>query len=242
MPNARLSRLNLIRVKSGPVTVLVGEAKEEFFVHEHLIRASSTFFDNALSKDWKEKHERTVRLPNIKVETFQIYVKWLYSGCFHAVKKDDATTDAQTGIILDRENNRWNFAYELGDFLQDNGFKDAMIDILIEKMIDKPDIFYLGLTETVYKYSGSDSPHRRFAVDTVVHLWGEDILGAKYLCRETNPKEYMNDLIAAMAKHLRDGTKQQPVDKFFRDKGHCEYHEHTQVNKPCYKTKYGFEF
>ena len=41
----------------------VGETKQEFYVHESLLRANSRFFDNALKKEWKEGQEAAVDLP-----------------------------------------------------------------------------------------------------------------------------------------------------------------------------------
>jgi hypothetical protein len=238
----RQVKLILSRVKSRPVTVLVGKSEDEFFIHEELVRASSTFFEDALSKDWEEKQERMVRLPGVDIEAFHIYVKWLYSGRFYAVKEGDKDINKRTGSRMDRELKRWSRCYELGNFLQDVDFKDAMIDVMIERMKEGNSGYRTRIAETLYTNSGPDSAHRIFAVDIVINLWHDEDLIADYLCHKSHPVEYLNDLIVAMATYLRDGIPNEAPAEFFQTDSHCSYHEHTGLHKPCYRTKPGFIF
>jgi hypothetical protein len=71
---------NYKSIESKPIVVRVGHAKQEFFVHEKLLRASSEFFDMALKKEWKEGQEAAVDSSDAKPEYFRVWVKFLYIG------------------------------------------------------------------------------------------------------------------------------------------------------------------
>jgi hypothetical protein len=71
---------NYKSIESKPIVVRVGHAKQEFFVHEKLLRASSEFFDMALKKEWKEGQEAAVDSSDAKPEYFRVWVKCLYIG------------------------------------------------------------------------------------------------------------------------------------------------------------------
>ena len=60
----------------------VGKDKHQksFYVQETLLRQHSLFFKKALSRDWKEKVERVVNLPEDESAVFAIYIEFLYSG------------------------------------------------------------------------------------------------------------------------------------------------------------------
>lgn len=105
--------------------IAVGPQGEISSVHEKLIRASSPFFDKALSGAWQESHERTVRLPEDEPEIFAIYVHWLYYATVPVVC-------GETGDMRDIEYLNLAKAYTLGDKLMDVKFQDATIDAIVE--------------------------------------------------------------------------------------------------------------
>jgi hypothetical protein len=49
-------------------------------VHESVLRENSIFFDKALKSDWKEASDRIVRLPETNPVTFEILVRFVYTG------------------------------------------------------------------------------------------------------------------------------------------------------------------
>lgn len=53
---------------------------QEFTVHRHLVCANSKFFKAACSKLWAEGKEKVVRLPEVKLDAFQAYLVWVYTG------------------------------------------------------------------------------------------------------------------------------------------------------------------
>jgi hypothetical protein len=74
----------------------VGEELQQksFYVQETLLRQHSLFFKKALSRDWKEKVERIVNLPEDEPTLFAVYVEFLYSGNLAVVPEDLDPIDA----------------------------------------------------------------------------------------------------------------------------------------------------
>ncbi|CAD0091122.1 unnamed protein product [Aureobasidium mustum] len=67
-------------LQSPMITVCVGPEKKEFGVHKALICKRSTFFDKALNGRSAEANTRIVRLEQVPVPLFSIFVSWLYYG------------------------------------------------------------------------------------------------------------------------------------------------------------------
>jgi hypothetical protein len=63
--------------RNTPVTVLVGDDKHLFHLEERQLCACSRFFRSMLTNGFKETHERVVLLPEVDVETFQVFERWL---------------------------------------------------------------------------------------------------------------------------------------------------------------------
>ena len=65
---------------SKAIIVRVGVAKQEFYVHEEPLNASSKSFKNALRKEWKKGHEAAVDVFDVEPDWFRAWVKYLYTG------------------------------------------------------------------------------------------------------------------------------------------------------------------
>ncbi|KAF2659990.1 hypothetical protein K491DRAFT_590022 [Lophiostoma macrostomum CBS 122681] len=222
------------------VGVLVGPSGEKFTIHKTLLVTSSSFCKAALSGDWKEAAEKSIKLPDHDAEAFGIYVKWLYTGRMYITKEgDDSTEEKEPGKkkYYSREFSRWLDCYQLGDYLQDPDFKDAAIDSLIDLTIgDK--WWPVDLPNYVYPYSTPKSPHRRFVVDLGINCFSKDhVQGIR---SAEMPHEYMKDLLVASYEHKEIWTKALSIKSWLESKDACEYHEHKTHGTGCYKTKYGY--
>jgi hypothetical protein len=232
------------RLTSEPVKVIVGSSKATYFVHEAQLRASSAFFTQMFNGDWKESATRTVILSEAIPQPFSIYVKWLYSRRFYITESDDIDCEEESDTLESGENgereNLWD-CYQLGDFLQDSDFKDAIIDALINKMVVE-NCYPLYIAQAVYASSTAASPHRQWVVDCAIKFWSKPELDAvaEDAVSESGdyPQEFRTDLFVAMSAHLRTGVKVTLVADFFQNLDTCKYHEHTKKNTPCYKTKH----
>ena len=60
------------------VTLLVGESKTVFHVHEAKLFEGSSFFKAAFTSDFREGSERTMTLPEDDGPVFELFVDWLY--------------------------------------------------------------------------------------------------------------------------------------------------------------------
>lgn len=61
------------------VTIIVDVPAREFHVPRALICGRSAYFEKAFSERFKEGHNRVLRLPVVKCDTFEVFVGWLYT-------------------------------------------------------------------------------------------------------------------------------------------------------------------
>jgi hypothetical protein len=226
---------------SEPITVIVGEDKKKFFVHESHIRSSSEFFDRAMNGDWKEKATRTIDLPEIDPRAFSVYLKWLHSGQFFIREADDLDLDCDDAECMgDGEWSKWSASYKLGSYLMDGDFRDAFIDMAIEKMREE-DHYNVDLPSDIYIYSPEGSNHRKLALDIALHSWTDSEF--KLVAQREHGVDFLTDLVAALGPKLRIGLEGMSTWEFFSENiDTCRYHEHTLLGeeKPCYKSRRQF--
>jgi hypothetical protein len=94
--------------------VCVGKQAKDIPVIKSIATRSSKFFQAAMDHDWKEAREKRVMLPDTKVDDFEGYLHWLYTG--------DITfsgSEGSTAIVR---------FYILGDYLDDMRFRHAVLD------------------------------------------------------------------------------------------------------------------
>jgi hypothetical protein len=218
----------------------VGEANTPFHIHETLLRVNSPFFDKALKELWKALGERTVTLSYTKPEIFMIYMQWLYTGRLFCTKADDEFVDeAEDDEKGSGENLRWNDCYRLADFLQNFDFKDALIDAAIEKVV-KEEYCSSSFARVVYENSGKNSANRKLIVEMIVNIWARD-RWERYLS-ERSTEDMLFDVLVHISSKLENGIKSNNYRTFFDMSDTCKYHEHTQHDKPCYKTTTNIRF
>lgn len=224
----------MISIDTEVVVVLVGEPATKFYVHEKLLIEQSEFFARTLNGEWKESQERLVKLPTVKVKTFRIWVKWLYTSRFYFAT--DAEVPNKKNLTYEQDEIfRWSDCYALGTYLQDIDFKDVGIDTLIEGYVagQKSHVDHLIV---IYEHSHKHSAHRTFMVDISLYYAS---LGGCSEVSECLPQAFLYDYIAAVEPILGKGLPKCKITDFQKDL--CKYHEHGK-DKPCYMTKpkYGF--
>ena len=198
-----------------------------FSVHENVICSSSEFFKKAMSGEWKESNERSIRLENDKPEVFQIYMHWLYH-CHLPVRIDDP------GLAGNAEYVQLANAYILGDILQDVDFKDAVIDAMIDKSssnaLDGHHWFPVGpVIREIYDNTLESSKARRLLVDLYTHH-GDGAWLYNWAAQEDLPKGFLLDLAIALLDK-REKPELHPSGS------PCEYHEHAPGESFCYRNR-----
>lgn len=147
------------RLQGGIITIEVGEERQVYVVHERLIRASSPFFDRAMSGRWRESAQRTVTLPDDDPWIFGIYVHWLYHGTIASIEDNDEFMDLAKAFVL-------------GDKLLDSKFNNAVIDAIVDKSrftLHDGNMWFPSerVVEYIYAHTTESSPIRELMVD----LW-----------------------------------------------------------------------
>lgn len=252
---------NNCRFNSAVATVIVGETKKDFFVHETLITRSSSFFQAALSKNWKEGQTKTVELPGTKPEIFHIYLDWLYTGPQFAFTKATVASDrvsteirkpgaaattppqpsapASTAPSVHHEWIKWHDCYELGSYLLDTDFRDALIDMATEKMSSE-DEYNVDSTKYIYPSSTGQSPHRKLAVELAVNVWFDQSF--QQVPEANYPSEFLADLVVELGPKVCFGsafrsTEDVSIHSYTQSSTDCKFHEHTLDDEECYLTK-----
>jgi hypothetical protein len=115
-------------------TVLVGPVGDEqkFTVHKDLVCAGSKFFMAASSERWTESKEEAVRLPEIKKETFQAYVVWVYAGKVSVSK----SIKSHAKLAAGEELREIVYLYLLGDVLDDLQLRNAAMRAIVTGLKD----------------------------------------------------------------------------------------------------------
>ena len=115
------TQLKKYSLSSKPIEVVVGsEAPVTFYVHEKLLSKSSNFFEAALSHDWKESKERLIKLEEEDAVVFNVYLHWLYHATLPILDTSRSSSDQSEYSQLAK-------AFVLGEKLQDNSFKGAVL-------------------------------------------------------------------------------------------------------------------
>ncbi|KAF2102669.1 hypothetical protein NA57DRAFT_71657 [Rhizodiscina lignyota] len=98
------------------VTVKVGKDATPCVLHKALLCAASKFFENAFNGNFKEAHEREVKLEEVDFKTFAMFMNWLYYSTFsfgdECFPKDVKNKAASTLAF----NKRFNYILDLSVF------------------------------------------------------------------------------------------------------------------------------
>ncbi|KAJ4359525.1 uncharacterized protein N0V89_000080 [Didymosphaeria variabile] len=142
------SRPRISGVKQAFATVIVGEAKAEFVVHEALLTHYSEFFRAALLGRFQEAETKTVTLKDQNPVTFEIFIHWLYHQRFpHAGYGDDkdlvalyGDPMAENGVSADAHRTKTQVLvrlYVFGDAHQAVRFKNDALRTLFAHLNGK---------------------------------------------------------------------------------------------------------
>lgn len=206
------------------MTLLVGNDRDEHIIHETLLRSRSPFFASALKKEWDATQERRIPLPDDDGAVVELYLQWLYRGkLFTRPLSEDIGNDCyEHSLLVD--------AFNFGEKIQDEQFKDCVIDALIIS-VASPDTngtnwFPTGSCVTrAYDGTPVGSPLRKLLVDFhVVH-------GSREWLKDENHPEFLADLAKDLIGSRRNVETLDPIKSY----DSCPYHHHGK-DKSCYNT------
>jgi len=146
------------------ITVLVGENKKRFILHQNAVCDKSKFFKAACSKQWLEGQERIVRLPEVDEVTFQAYFRWIYSGDV----QEPTCTEQSDASAKRTEQESLIKLYLLGDTLDDVELRSKATSRLFTVMRSHDTIPSVPNLNLIYESTMSGSPLRKMVVDVFV--------------------------------------------------------------------------
>lgn len=208
------------------MTVLVGESTERHIVHEQVLCAHSPFFTVALKKEWRDGRERTTPLPDDKADVVALYVQWAYRGKIFSPQppSEPPSTGRELDLLVD--------CYIFGAKVQDDNFKDAVLDALLAFINTKDEEgsqwFPTGHSvQRAYEKTPQGSPLRKLLVD--MHNQSR----RSNWIKEDNSMEFLTDL----AREMFD-TRSRPSGRKLTDwnADSCMYHHHSKEEQ-CYSRK-----
>lgn len=212
----------------------VGPVPAKFKLLKELIRNSSKVFEAALRGGWPEYRENKVKLPTHDPVIFNVYANWLHRGLLFVDQEEDQLIGdshclSGTGHMLVR-------IYELGQFILDNDFQDAVMDALVHTYVRPGESDRLPNIETIWLAYGStpskDSKLRKFFV-TLYKSLGATVDGLRGTGDEY-PDEFLEEL-------AEPGLKGYTVIQHLFEAAFCMYHKHPGGARNCYKTKAALE-
>lgn len=162
---------------------------QEFTVHRHLVCANSKFFKAACSKLWAEGKEKVVRLPEVKVDAFQAYLVWVYTG----------------KVVFNRQAPRHQLRdtidlYLLGDVLDDLLLSNTAMRTLVIHIPVWNVIPSARLVNHIWASTPTGSPLRQVIIDTIVKRVGRASLG--HCVTVDHPAEFLHDLAVVSLKQI----------------------------------------
>jgi len=173
---------------------------QRFTVHEHLVCAKSKFFATACSKLWAEGKERVIRFPQVKVDAFQSYVVWVYTGnlVVNAPAKDPKEA-GRDGIRATID------LYLLGNVLDSFQLRNDTMKSLVTNIPVWNAVPSLDIISRIWASTPPRSLLRQVIVDTIVMRVNRGRLD--HLVTSNHPKDFLHSLA------LRQ-TSTVPVETF----------------------------
>ncbi|KAF1983944.1 hypothetical protein K402DRAFT_423271 [Aulographum hederae CBS 113979] len=241
----------IIKVRVGK-----GGSKETFNVYEDLIRESSTFFENALNRKWKESRDRLISIPSHSPDVFAVYLKWLVSGMLfisnseEVLPAEDGSTTSKRRILPAEDESTTSkrrvqedsliAAFSFSDYIQDDDFKDCVIDGIVEHLKTWNVCHHMFPVE-IWRLSQGGCPAASLALamilDFRIFSHDQDFSAEFREAIEPYP-ELIYNAACALSSELE-------WDKGERIKytvvSSCRYHQHQITKAPCYKERFGIE-
>ncbi|CAO2648018.1 Nn.00g089400.m01.CDS01 [Neocucurbitaria sp. VM-36] len=172
----QLLRGPAINVVVGPKDTLLfsNHGTASWSLPKALIHHCSPFLEAASTRDFRERQENCIRLPEDNPKTFDLFVEWMYHGTYTLVPHSDVDTEHLAS--LDAE------AWVLGDKLLSTEFKNYAMDRLYAQYATNPEPKAIKSIDIQHActHSAADSALRRLFIDLAATYFhdSERVVGA----------------------------------------------------------------
>lgn len=196
------------------IDLVVGDAESVTLrVHHSIAIKSSRFLQRALTGNWKEAEERTVRFPDLETEVFRVYLHWAYTNTIST--SDDNNGDSDEYLLLAK-------LYVLGERLLDKAFQEAAIMAFVENADcyganDKKHLPGEGTISFIWEHTISSSTIRDVVLDMFVDH------GRTWDGSETIPKRFLQDYLTRLLARECFG----PANRHACEHHNCMFHAYS---------------
>ena len=174
-----------------------------YYVHERLIRSRSSFFDATLGREWKERQQSEVTLPDDEKFVFSHYVQWLYTGKIPCIVFGNYPGHLELAKL-----------YALAEKLMDKTCQDVLISAMVAGCRQEFPrtgrvIPSAQCMRVIYANTMEESPARQLVVDMYV-LYGEQ----RWFNKNVYAPDFLTDLVRALLgkRDVSDKVHQKLAD------------------------------
>jgi len=216
----------------GAITVIVGHERKKFEGPKCFLTGTSVFFKACCHGRWKEKTSREIRMPDSDLETWEVYLQWLYTGELFAYEDIDPTSMSNAGGGGEQQSQvDKHFApllelALLADMLQDQEFGNFVVDELLrinDRLHRKPTLVD---SQFAYAMLGSQNGMRRLLVD----LYAHDVV-FEYI--QAYVANFNTDFVFDMLVSSRSAVSANRKEELPCYKMRCKSHEHKDEASKC---------
>ncbi|KAH3997395.1 hypothetical protein HBI26_202640 [Parastagonospora nodorum] len=213
--------------------VLVGPKQTCFIVREDLLVHYSKFFRAALTGNFSEARDKTVKLAEDDPKTFEFFAHWLYLQRFPDKSLGDPDRLCELWMNGGDENNTDNYVtlHVFGDQYDVGKLRSDTIDKLVDVLVSRPEssLPSAAAVELAFTYLPRASPMCQVLIDAHC-FYGNPSLNEDL--QDFNCIAFLHGLWRAYA----DMSKRAEIDSsvLVRELDSCDYHEHaTEGERPA---------
>ena len=220
-------------VSGPPVTVIVGQFNERFTICKGLLCSSSAYFKTALSNEWKEAQDCTVKLPEDHAKSFKLYVQWLVSGKRKIYSMVTPKDSEEAHSEYTKEMSLLISSYCLGEKILDSSFKDCVLDAIKDAF--RYEDYKWAPTgpciDLLWTRTTSSSCARVLILSYFIWHGADHLIDCDHDQYVKN-SEFWKDLAVGLVEFRTTSVNPSPL----RSHGSCEFHEHDYAHE-CYKNR-----
>ena len=196
---------------SEPIEIRVGVEADlkTWHVPKKLLTNNSTFFAAALDGGFPEQHSKTVILPEVVVDDFEVWIQWLYLGELTSKESHWLVRDYQKELVR---------LWSLGDMLGCPIFQDVSLALLVADMNNEDPGMRPESLAFIWETCAHGSKLRKFVVDQFRYDVRTGRFKGDYESQEAHTKfaeENEDFLREYTAASIRNGGCERPLQTLY---------------------------
>jgi hypothetical protein len=217
--------------------VLVGSGQTRFVVHENLLIYYSKFFRAALTGNFIEAKDKTVRLEEVDPKVFELFIHWLYYQRFPKTDSGDdrdileTWNDDDIGLVC---TSNYVLLYIFGDKYDVPELRRATVDGLLHDitMLQDSNLPNSESMSAAFSSLPVDSPMSRLIIECFCRYSVTDLFDD---LEGYNNVKFLQALWRRFCGIRRDTEEDdESIQDYFT---YCDYHEHESEDERAACTK-----